>query len=69
LANARNEARTSLELMPSVQAYLVMGRLDLGAGHLDEAHYDVVEALKIEPRNKPAQELRQQVEAKEGQRK
>jgi hypothetical protein len=25
--------------------------------------------LKIEPRNKPAQELRQQVEAKEGQRK
>jgi tetratricopeptide (TPR) repeat protein len=69
LANARQEARTSLELMPSVQAYLVMGRLDLGAGHLDEAHYDVVEALKIEPRNKPAQELRQQVEAKEGQRK
>ena len=67
--NARKEARTSLELMPSVQAYLVMGRLDLGAGHLDEAHYDVVEALKIEPRNKPAQELRQQVEAKEGQRK
>ena len=63
---ARKEARTSLELMPSVQAYLVMCRLDLGVGHLDEASYDVGEALKIEPANRTAQELQQQVEAKRG---
>jgi tetratricopeptide (TPR) repeat protein len=69
LQNARKEARTSLELMPSVQAYLVMGRLDLAAGHFDEAHYDVGEALKIQPASKPAQELRQQIEAKEGQKR
>lgn len=69
LQNARKEARTSLELMPSVQAYLVMGRLDLAAGHMDEASYDVGEALKIQPGSKPAQELRQQVEAREGQKK
>jgi tetratricopeptide (TPR) repeat protein len=69
LQNARKEARTSLELMPSVQAYLVMGRLDLAAGHMDEASYDVREALKIQPGSKPAQELRQQVEAREGQKK
>jgi tetratricopeptide (TPR) repeat protein len=69
LDDARKEARTSLELMPSVQAYLVMGRLDLGANRLDEAHYDVTEALKIQPGNKPAQELRQQVEAREADRK
>jgi len=63
-AAARKEATTSLELMPSVQAYLVMCRLDIGAGHLDEASYDVGEALKIEPANKAAQELSEQVEAK-----
>jgi len=67
--NARKEARTSLELMPSVQAYLVMGRLDLAVGHVDEASYDVSEALKIQPGNRAAQELRQQVEAREGQKK
>jgi DNA-binding SARP family transcriptional activator len=67
-ANARKEARTSLELMPSVQAYLVMGRLDLAAGHLDEAsNYDLTEALKIEPGNKTAQELRQQIRSPETQ--
>jgi tetratricopeptide (TPR) repeat protein len=69
LQNARKEARTSLELMPSVQAYLVMGRLDLEAGHLDEARYDVSEALKIQPGSKAAQELRQQLASKEGQKK
>jgi tetratricopeptide (TPR) repeat protein len=64
--NARKEARTSLELVPTVQAYLVMGRLDVAAGHLDEASYDMSEALKIEPGNRAAQELQQQVEAKRG---
>ena len=67
--NARKEARTSLELMPSVQAYLVMGRLDLAAGHMDEARYDVSEALKIQPGSKAAQELRQQLAAREGQKR
>ena len=65
VVNARKEARTSLELMPSVQAYLVMGRLDLAAGHRDEANYDVTEGLKIEPDNKALQDLRQQVNAQE----
>lgn len=68
-ADARKEARTSLELMPSIQAYLVMGRLDLAAGHLDEASYDVGEALRIEPANKEVQDLRQQLEAKEAAQK
>jgi len=66
--NARKEARTSLELMPSVQAYLVMGRLDLAAGQMDEASYDVGEALKIEPGNQAAQELQQQVEVRKTQK-
>jgi tetratricopeptide (TPR) repeat protein len=68
-ADARKEARTSLELMPSIQAYLVMGRLDLAAGHLDEASYDLGEALRIEPGNKKVLDLRQQLEAKEAEQK
>ena len=67
--NARKEARTSLELMPSVQAYLVMGQLDLAVGHLDEASYDASEGLKIEPGNAALQGLQQKVEAARAQRK
>ena len=69
LADARKEARTSLELMPTVEAYLVMGRLDLGAGHLDEASYHVEQALKMDAGNRAAQELQQQVEARREQKK
>jgi hypothetical protein len=43
----------------------VMGRLDLAAGHRDEANYDVTEGLKIEPDNKALQDLRQQANAQE----
>jgi len=67
--NARKEARISLELVPTVQAYLVMGRLDVAAGHLDEASYDMSEALKIEPGNHAVLELQRQVEAKRGPEK
>jgi tetratricopeptide (TPR) repeat protein/TolB-like protein len=66
---ARKEARTSLDLMPSADAYLVMGRLDLAAGHMDQASYEVDEAMKLAPANKAAQELRRQVETKAGQKK
>jgi tetratricopeptide (TPR) repeat protein len=67
--NARKEARTSLELMPSVEAYLVMGRLDLGVGHLDEASYDASEGLKIEPGNAALHDLEQKVEIARAQRR
>jgi hypothetical protein len=36
---------------------------------LDRASYDAGEALKIEPGNRAAQELRQRIEAREGQKK
>ena len=68
-ADARKEARTSLELMPTVQAYLVMGRLDLDAGHFDEASYHVEQALKIEAGNKPALQLQQQIRTRKEQKK
>jgi tetratricopeptide (TPR) repeat protein len=65
---ARKEARTSLELLPSVDAYLVMGRLDLAARHMNQAGYEAGEALKLDPASKPALELRRQIETKEGQK-
>ena len=63
---ARKEAVTSLELMPSVDAYLVLGRLNLATYHLDEAKQNAAAALQIDPRSKPAMELKRQIEAKEG---
>jgi tetratricopeptide (TPR) repeat protein len=63
LDNARKEALTSLELMPTVDGYLVMGRLDLAAGHLDQASYHVDLALKMDAGNRQALGLQQQVQA------
>jgi uncharacterized protein HemY len=49
--------------MPTVDAYLVMGRLDLAAGHLDQASYHLDLALKMDAGNRQALVLQQQVQA------
>jgi tetratricopeptide (TPR) repeat protein len=66
---ARKEAVTSLELLPSVEAYLVLVRLDLEANHLEEAKQNVEAALRIDPQSKPALELRRQIAVKGGLKK
>lgn len=66
---ARTEALASLKLAPSTDAYLVLGRLDLAVGHLSDADKEATDALALEPANRAAQELRQQIEAREGQKK
>jgi Tfp pilus assembly protein PilF len=66
---ARKEAVTSLELMPSVDAYLVMVRLEIAASHFYEAQQHLTAALQIDPQNKPALELRKQIEGKDGMKK
>ncbi len=66
---ARKEAVASLELMPSVDAYLVLVRLDLAANHLEEARQNAEAALRIDPKSEPALGLRRQIEAREGQKK
>jgi tetratricopeptide (TPR) repeat protein len=66
---ARKEATISLELLPSADAYLVLGRLDLAAGHADLAAHEAGEALKLDPKDKAAQELSRQIEAKDAQKK
>ncbi|MGD0730866.1 MAG: tetratricopeptide repeat protein [Terracidiphilus sp.] len=66
---ARKEAVTSLELIPSADAYLVLGRLDLAAGHLNEAVKEVNEALKLDPQSQAVQHLLRQVAEKKAQKK
>jgi len=66
---ARREARVALELNRSPDAYLVLGRLDLAAGRLSEAANEAGEALKIDPRNAPAADLRRQIDARTAQNK
>jgi len=66
---ARKEARAALKLEPSAGAYLVLGRLDLAGGHLDEASKEAAEALKLDSTSNAAQKLRQQIDAKEGPKK
>jgi tetratricopeptide (TPR) repeat protein len=61
---ARNEATAALKLSPSLDAYLVLGRLDLDANHVEDASRDVGEALKLDPGSRTAQELNRQIEAR-----
>ena len=55
--------------MPSVEAYLVLVRLDIAANHRDEALHNVRAALQIDSKNKAALDLWQQIEAGGGQRR
>jgi hypothetical protein len=66
---ARHEANMSLELKPSADAYLVLGRLDYEANRLTEAGNEAAAALKVEPANQSAAELLQKVQARTGQSK
>ncbi|MGD0911868.1 MAG: tetratricopeptide repeat protein [Terracidiphilus sp.] len=61
---ARKEAQTALELAPSSDAYLVLGRLDLEENHLADAKSEAGNALKLSPASPAAAELMRQVEAR-----
>jgi hypothetical protein len=60
------EAHQALELRPTADAYLVLGRLDLASNHLSEANSDAAAALKLEPASQAAQELNKLVQSKAG---
>ncbi|MGH9590154.1 MAG: tetratricopeptide repeat protein [Terracidiphilus sp.] len=66
---ARQEADEALKLDPSPQAYLVLSRLDLAAGNLSAAETETGEALKLAPKDQAAQQLSQEIAAKQGVKK
>ena len=66
---ARMEADKSLSLMPTVDAHLVLSRLDLGAGRMDDAWSEAAAALKLEPTNAAAQQMLRLVQEKGGKGK
>ncbi len=66
---ARSEATASLELMPSVDAYLVLVRQQIAAHRFYEAQQNLDAALKIDAGNKTALELRKQIEEQDGMKK
>lgn len=63
---ARTEAKTALELAPSVDAYLVLGRLDFEEKHLADARSEAESALKMSPASPAAQELMREIETRDG---
>lgn len=67
-AGARREANVALKLSPSLDAYLVLGRLDLAANHMDDASREVGMALKLDPASRTAQELNREIEARSGKK-
>jgi tetratricopeptide (TPR) repeat protein len=67
-AGSRKEAQAALALQPSADAYLVLGRLDFEANHLEDAGKEAGEALRLDPQSRSAQELSRQIESKAGQK-
>jgi tetratricopeptide (TPR) repeat protein len=61
-AKAVSEARSALQLKPSVDAYLVLGRIHLAQNKLDAASSEVAGALSMEPSNSVALDLKRTID-------
>jgi tetratricopeptide (TPR) repeat protein len=61
---ARQEAQASLARQPNLDAYLVLARLDLAANRLPEARDADDQAVKLDPSNRAAKDLRRAIDAR-----
>jgi Tfp pilus assembly protein PilF/TolB-like protein len=61
LVGARNEARMSLKLQPTAEAYLLMARLDLAENKATSAAQNVDHALALDPANAAAIALKRDI--------
>jgi Tfp pilus assembly protein PilF/TolB-like protein len=61
IAGARNEARMSLKLQPTADAYLVMARLDLAENKSASAAQNIEHALALDPANAAAAALKHDI--------
>ena len=66
LDSARAEAHTALQFESSAAGWLLLARIDLLRNRLNEATEEVGEALKLEPANRVAIELRSTIAQKQG---
>lgn len=64
LDGARKEAQASLQMAPTADAYVLLAQLDLAANQLKPAQDDAMDALKLEPANRAAQEVLRQVQSR-----
>jgi Tfp pilus assembly protein PilF len=51
-------------IKPVLEAYLVLGRLDLASGELNRANNEASAALSLDPKNHKAQELEAEVQVR-----
>jgi len=63
-AGAANEARASVRMQPSAEAYLVLARLDLRDNDLESAERQLSRALALEPDNGPAAALKKTIQGR-----
>jgi tetratricopeptide (TPR) repeat protein len=61
---ARSQAMQSLQLKPTVDAHLVLARLDLQSNQLPSAAGEVTQALKLDPKSAAALGLRQALQSR-----
>jgi tetratricopeptide (TPR) repeat protein len=61
MLGARNEARMSLKLQPTADAYLVMARLDLAENKSASAEQNIDHALALDPTNATAAALKRDI--------
>ncbi|HWC20595.1 MAG TPA: tetratricopeptide repeat protein [Terriglobales bacterium] len=64
LAGARRELDATLPAQPTPEGYVTLGQLDLKENKFDAANDAVVQALRLEPGNSAALELKQQLASK-----
>ena len=61
---ARAQAEASLRIRESVEAYLILARLDLRENRIEAATQDVTRVLQLEPGNQTGQDLKRALAAK-----
>ncbi len=66
LDSARAEANTAQQMEPTTAGWLLLARIDLARNRLDSAAEETGEALKLDPSNRAALELRSTIAQKQG---
>ena len=61
---ARKEAHAALDLVPNLEAYLVLARIDLATNHFNEARDEVMEAVHMDAASRSARDLRKAIDTR-----